>query len=372
MLGPSRSGNLRLDLRRPFRLTTCRIVGPRRSVSTPGPADESTTRATHLSSQLLTFAKGGAPVKRPTHLGQLLEKLVRFDLLGSGVVPVIRYDVSLWTAGIDVGQIQQLFSNLIVNAKQAMPNGGNLEIELENVQVEGGDPTGLERGRYVRITVTDEGTGIDEEELEQVFDPYFTTKGWGRGLGLVTAYSILQRHAGHVAVVSTSGKGTTVTLHLPAVEPSTDPVAPPLESREPCGGSDASVLVMDDDRRVINTMRLMLQALGCSVEIALGGAEAIEQYALALREGRRFDLVILDLTVPAGIGGKEALAGILECDPSAAAIVSSGYTDDPVLADPTAYGSRASVSKPFTLPQLATALQPLLGRRAIESRVRSS
>ena len=182
-------------------------------------AEGSMARATHLSSQLFTFAKGGAPMKQPTQLGPHIEHLVRFDLSGSTVRPVIRHNPELWTANVDMGQFQQLFSNLTINARQAMPDGGELHVDLENALIENPTTTGLNPGRYVRVVVRDGGTGIDEKHIEHVFEPYFSTKESGRGLGLATVYSIARRHGGQISVESKLGEGATFTLYLPACEP---------------------------------------------------------------------------------------------------------------------------------------------------------
>ena len=186
-------------------------------------AEGSMARATHLSNQLLTFAKGGAPVKEPIDLGPLIENLVRFDLSGSAVRPVIRHNPDLWTASVDIGQFQQLFSNLTINARQAMPDGGELQVELENALIENSTTNGLSPGRYVRVVVEDGGTGIDAKHMEHVFEPYFSTKESGRGLGLATVYSIVRKHGGQISVESEPGSGSTFTLYLPAGEATSQP-----------------------------------------------------------------------------------------------------------------------------------------------------
>ena len=323
-------------------------------------AEGSMTRATQLSGQLLTFAKGGAPTMEPIQLGALLEKLVRFDLSGSTVRAVVRHQPGLWTAHVDEGQMQQVFANLTINARQAMPDGGEFHVELENARMEEGAVPGLNPGEYVRVVVRDTGTGIEEKHLDQVFDPYFSTKQSGRGLGLATAYSIVTRHGGQIRVESTRGEGTTFTIYLPACKSPSPPDAQQPAPRHHSPTRDANVLLLDDDERVRETARQMIEKIGYSVVTASDGAEAIDRYKRALQDGRPFDVVILDLTIPGGMGGKDALAGILASDPDATAIVSSGYGNDPVMCKPADHGFKGVVAKPYTMQQLEAVLQQAL------------
>ena len=248
-------------------------------------AEGSMTRATQLSGQLLTFAKGGAPTMEPIQLGALLEKLVRFDLSGSTVRAVVRHQPGLWTAHVDEGQMQQVFANLTINARQAMPDGGEFHVELENARMEEGAVPGLNPGEYVRVVVRDTGTGIEEKHLDQVFDPYFSTKQSGRGLGLATAYSIVTRHGGQIRVESTRGEGTTFTIYLPACKSPSPPDAQQPAPRHHSPTRNANVLLLDDDERVRETARQMIEKIGYSVVTASDGAEAIDRYKRALQDG---------------------------------------------------------------------------------------
>jgi PAS domain S-box-containing protein len=178
-------------------------------------AGKSMGRAISLTQQLLTLSKGGAPIKESLSLGSLCEEVARFDLSGSNVMLVLNQPADLWMAKADKGQIQQVISNLTINARQAMPNGGHLYITLENATLTDRTIPVLPAGRYVRMTVRDEGTGIDPKSIDRIFDPYFTTKQTGSGLGLATTYSIIKKHGGRIEVASEFGKGATFTLYLP-------------------------------------------------------------------------------------------------------------------------------------------------------------
>ncbi len=324
-------------------------------------AEKSMGRATLLTNQLLTFAKGGEPVTESLSLGNLVEEVVHFNLSGSNVKPVITQAENLWLVKADLGQIQQVFANLTINAKQAMPDGGHLDITMENADVPQGKVSGLAAGKYIRIRVTDEGTGIDPEYLERIFDPYFTTKQTGSGLGLATTYSIINKHGGHISVESQLGQGTSFALYLPASELKD---LPEKEAQiDPSAASQtAKVLLMDDEEMIRSTVTSMLEELNYKVETASGGQQAIVLYQAALEAGRPFDLVILDLTIPGGMGGKAVAKNILKLDPAARLIVSSGYADDPVMANYPAYGFRGVVAKPYNLNKLSSALTAILGK----------
>jgi CheY-like chemotaxis protein len=317
-------------------------------------------RAVRLTKQLLTFAKGGEPVKEDVNLGALVEDVAPFDLSGSQVRLVYRQVENLWPAKVDKGQIQQVISNLTINARQAMPAGGRLYITLENVEIQEDFDLCLQHGKYVEIAVRDEGSGIDPKHLGRVFDPYFTTKQTGDGLGLATVYSIVHRHGGHISVVSELGQGTTFTLYLPASETS-----PRAESRQTAAAYPTllyptSVLLMDDQEMVRVIVSKMLTRCGYTVATAPGGREALEMYKQALANGAPFDVVIMDLTIPGGIGGKEAIKNLLAIDPQVRAIVSSGYSDDSVMTNYAEYGFKGIAPKPYTLIELQEVLTRVL------------
>lgn len=323
-------------------------------------AEKSMTRASRLASQLLTFAKGGEPIMKDVSLGKLVEEVVRFDLSGSNVMPVFSQDEDLWVAKVDNGQIQQVISNLATNANQAMPDGGHLYITLENAHLEENEISGLDQKRYIKLTVRDEGIGVRQKDLNRIFDPYFSTKHTGNGLGLATVYSIIHKHGGHISVESEFGKGTIFTLYLPVSSSKypqeTAQLAPKLSTRK----NTTRILVMDDDEMIRDATTKMLKLVGFSVETAVDGDQAITMYKDALDQGTPFDVVIMDLTIPGGVGGKDAVREILAIDPKAKAIVSSGYANDPVLANYADYGFKGIVVKPYTMSHLWDVLNGVL------------
>jgi signal transduction histidine kinase/CheY-like chemotaxis protein len=325
-------------------------------------AENSMNRATRLTMQLLTFAKGGNPVKEDVSIGALVEETVRFDLSGSNVMPVFNQADDLWMAEVDKGQTQQVFSNLTINANQAMPDGGHLYITLENADISEDVAPNLKQGKYIKATVRDEGTGIDQKYLDQIFDPYFTTKQTGSGLGLATIYSIINKHGGYIAVDSKPGKGTTFTLYLPASESQQLPETKQPAAKRSTMEQTARILVMDDEKMVRKVVTAMLEKSGYSVETADDGKQAIEMYKQSMDAGQPlpFDVVIMDITIPGGMGGKEAIKKILAIDPKARAIVSSGYADDPVMANYAEYGFKGVVSKPYTISKLQEVLGQVL------------
>jgi CheY-like chemotaxis protein len=309
---------------------------------------------------LLTFAKGGEPIKENVSLGVLVEEVARFDLSGSNVMLLYNSAADLWLANADKGQIQQVISNLTLNARQAMPDGGHLYINLENTILKADEISGLRKGKYVKVIVRDEGTGIDPQTISWIFDPYFTTKQTGHGLGLATAYSIINKHNGYIGVESELGQGTTFTIYLPA------PAAPQVSLIQPVDldssllKSSPKVLVLDDDGFILAVIPRWLKQYDCSVETTLDGKHAIELYKLSLNTGVPFDVVILDLTIPGGVGGQEVIKEILAFDPGAKAIVSSGYAEGPIMSNYYLYGFKGVLAKPYTQLQLFAALNRVL------------
>ena len=319
-----------------------------------GAAEKATERAKDLTQQLLTFSKGGAPVKQVISLEQSIRESASFALRGTAVKSAFRFAGDLWPVEADEGQMVQVFNNLIINACQAMSAGGIITIAAANVQIHARDSLPLPAGNYVKITVADQGSGIPVDHLRRIFDPYFTTKEHGSGLGLAVTYSVIRNHGGHIQVESESGVGTTFTIFLAASDRVIDVVVPVDEVRIAGKGR---VLLMDDEDVVVAVGSEMLMELGYDVEIALDGAAAIEKFAKASETGKPFDVVLLDLTIPGAMGGKEAIGYIREIDPCVWAIVSSGYSNDPVMAEFTDYGFNSVVSKPYKVAELGRALQ---------------
>lgn len=331
-------------------------------------AGRAIARAKSLTQQLLTFSKGGAPVTKAVDLAALLKESCEFALRGSNISAEYSID-DLWPAEVDSGQVDQVVSNLVINAAQAMPSGGVIRIRAENLDVTYEDRLLLEPGRYVRISVEDEGTGIPVEYHSKIFDPYFTTKSGGSGLGLATAYSIVRRHGGDLRFVSVPGVGTTFDVYLPAsntdveMETTSDMLVPSVSS--------ARILLMDDEAMIRDLAAVALGEQGYTVTLARDGEEAVAMYKNAMNQHEPFDGVILDLTVPGGMGGKEAIRRLRQIDPTVKAIVSSGYSEDPVLANYQEYGFSGVVAKPYSFTELGATLQRIVVRRAAAKEIAS-
>jgi PAS domain S-box-containing protein len=322
-------------------------------------AAKSMGTATLLTNQLLTFSKGGTPIKTRLSLIELIKEVVNFNLSGSNVKLKIKAPSHLWLANVDQGQMQQVFANLTINAKQAMPNGGHLFIDLANCELPNKAMYGLDAGKYIRINVSDEGVGIKTDNLNRIFEPYFSTKQTGSGLGLATCYSIITRHGGHIHVSSELSKGTTFTLYLPAS--TTQEIIPQKPTPTPVRQQQSGkILVMDDEQVIRETLMSMLKELSFNVEACSEGQEALNLYRQAAQQGQPFDLVILDLTIPGGVGGKETTQDILAFNPQAKIIISSGYADDQLMAEHNKYGVAGFVAKPYSLTTLREALNQVL------------
>ena len=315
-------------------------------------AENAMSRATSLTRQLLTFAKGGEPVREDVSLGEIVSEVTGFALSGSNVMPVFEQADDLWIAEVDKGQVQQVFSNLIMNANQAMPDGGHLYITLENADISKNAASNLNPGKYIKVTVQDEGIGIDQKHLDRIFDPYFSTKQAGSGLGLATVYSIINKHGGHISADSELGKGTTFTLYLPVSESRQLPKTKRPGAEPSTLGQTARILVLDDEEMVREVITEMLKISGFSVETADGGKQAIEMYKQSMDAGEPFDVVIVDLTIPGGIGGKKVVKELLTIDSEAKVIVSSGYSTDPIMANYSEYGFKGRLAKPIQMEDL--------------------
>jgi signal transduction histidine kinase len=320
-------------------------------------AEQACQRATALTQQLLTFAKGGAPVRHTVSLVELLKECVGFVLRGANVRGDIQITADLWPVDVDAGQINQVVHNVVLNAMQAMPGGGTVQVRAENVVLAAGVPFPLPEGQYAKITVQDSGCGIPEEVLANIFDPYFTTKPEGSGLGLTTAYAIVIKHEGYITIASEVGVGTSVVIYLPASQKamvSAQPHSPVLLS------GSGRILVMDDEEMIRNVLRQLLESLGYTIECVQDGTEAVAAYQRAQAAGQPFTAVILDYTIPGGMGGLETLVHLRVIDPQVTALISSGYANSPVMADWAYYGFSGVVAKPYTIAQLQEALHHVL------------
>ena len=317
-------------------------------------AETAAFQAKDLTQQLLTFSRGGVPIKKTASITDLVRETVDFTLRGSGISCDFSFPADIWTAEIDKGQISQVISNLAINSMQAMSDGGVIRIEARNVEVEPDDILPMEEGDYVRLSIEDRGIGIPEQNVPKIFDPFFTTKQEGSGLGLTSTYSIVKKHGGYIDVTSVVGEGTTFHIYLPASGERVSSLE--LEMIEPQTGQ-GRVLLMDDEEIVCRAARKMLRHLGYETELAGDGDEAIELFEEAMKSGRRFDMVIMDLTVPGRMGGKEAVEKLKAIDPGVKAVVSSGYSNDPVMADFTKYGFIDVLVKPYRLEELSRVLR---------------
>lgn len=326
--------------------------------------ESSSLRARELTTQLLSFSRGAQPVKRAASLEELVREAVNFSLSGSNVSYELKIEPKLWPVEVDPGQINQVLNNLIINADQAMPDGGRIVIELLNCAVDSRESPVLEKGRYVKLSVRDSGVGINEEHLGRIFDPYFTTKQKGSGLGLATSYTIVKRHGGDIRVESKPGKGSVFSIWLPVS--SRNPVRMKDSSTVHHGGG-SRVMVMDDEEDVRRVLGYMLDHLGYKAEFASNGAEAVQLYVNRKKQGHPFDAVIMDLTVPGGMGGIEAVRRLRQIDPDLRAIVSSGYSSESSFSDYREHGFDDSVAKPYRIGELEAALSRVLTRRVQSS-----
>ncbi len=322
-------------------------------------AEKALHMSVDLTTQLLTFSKGGKPVKKKIQLKSVVENSVKFALSGSSVDYRIRFDQDLWVVDADEGQIGQVIQNIVLNADQAMPAGGTIVIAARNVSAPvKGLSTLLAYGKYVEISVKDSGIGIPQKYISRLFDPYFTTKEKGSGLGLATSYSIVKNHGGLIDVKSQSGKGSTFFVYLPAIEAGEERfMAFPATAEAARKGR---VLVMDDEELVRNIVGIMLKTLGHEVEFAENGEEAAAKYREAMLSDRRFDIVILDLTIRGGMGGEETLRELLALDPEVKAVVSSGYADSATISEYASRGFSACLTKPYEVNALRNVLNLLL------------
>ncbi|WP_457570484.1 hybrid sensor histidine kinase/response regulator [Desulfovulcanus sp.] len=320
-------------------------------------AQNACLRARDLTQQLLTFAKGGEPVKTVFSLDDLLKESVSFLLSGSNVKYIFDLDPDLWAVNGDMGQINQVVQNLVINADQAMPSGGEIQIKARNWVVnEKENSLPLPSGKYVQVRIKDNGIGIRPQDISKIFDPYFTTKQTGSGLGLSITYSIIKKHGGHIEVRSELGQGTEFIFYLPAIEDSLHEAVEEKSEKQKRG----RILFMDDEQDLLEVTKELLEQLGHEVTCVQDGQQAVDEYIRAQKNGRPYDVVILDITVPGGMGGKEAIIKLKEFDPQVKAVVSSGYSTDPIIANHKDYGFVAGIIKPYKMDDLHDLIQRTL------------
>lgn len=326
-------------------------------------AEKASLRARDLTQQLLTFSRGGAPVKKAASIADIIKDSAAFTLSGSKVTCSFTIADDLWTVEVDEGQMSQVINNLILNAEQAMPAGGVIRVACRNVNLGPDDHLPLPPGRYILVTISDQGEGVPEEVLPRIFDPYFTTKKNGKGLGLSTVYSIVKNHDGHITVSTKTGAGSSFSIYLPAAAHIDERVSRPetevaWPENHPVRGR---ILVMDDEENIRNVVAEMLEFIGYEAILTCDGDESLRLYRQALDLGVPFDAVLMDLTIPGGMGGGEAMKILHEIDPAVKGIVSSGYSNDPILSDYTAFGFQGIITKPYKLTELRNVLERVLG-----------
>jgi len=323
-------------------------------------SENAAVSAKSLTQQLLTFSAGGTPIRKVTEVRGLLISTVNFNLTGSHVKSEFNLADDLWRAELDPGMIDQAIANLVINADQAMPGGGTLFVSAENANIPDGFRVPLKPGMYIIIRIKDQGVGIPESHIAKIFDPYFTTKQKGSGLGLSTTYSIIRSHDGYIEVDSQLEKGSTFTIYLPATR------RLPVHRREKARakpGNSQCILIMDDEEIIRKVLKRMLINLGYAVDSSSDGMEMIDKYRAAMKTDRPYELVIMDLTVVGGMGGKEAIKKLLAIDPNVKAIVSSGYSNDAIMANFRQYGFSSVIPKPYKPDELGEIVSEVLSQK---------
>ncbi|HPO24610.1 MAG TPA: PAS domain S-box protein [Arenimonas sp.] len=319
-------------------------------------AEEAALRAKDLTQQLLTFSLGGMPIKKPAAIKPVVIDAVRHSTFEARTQCDIQIPENLWLIEFDKGQFIQVLKSLLTNADQAMPQGGSIVIRGENCPIMPEDHLPLPMGDYVRLSVSDQGAGIPEDHKNRIFDPYFTTKQKGSGLGLAIAHSIVKKHNGYILVDSVLDKGTTFHLYLPAIKQQLE-IQSLGSVTESATKENKRILLMDDEELILKVTRELLSHFGYEVTCTKNGEEALEAYEQARQNDRPFAVVIMDLTIPFGMGGKETIIRLRALDPTVKAIVSSGYSTDPIMAEPHRYGFNAVATKPYKVEELLAVIK---------------
>ena len=319
-------------------------------------------KAKDLSGQLLTFAKGGVPVKKTGDIGKLINDSVKFITSGSNVKCELTIDEGLWLTSYDEIQLTQVFDNIVINAMQAMPKGGNISIYTRNIEIFD-NYQNIKDGKYIKITIDDNGPGIDSEYLDKIFDPFFTTKSTGTGLGLATTYSIIKKHEGYIFVNSKKGLGASFIIFIPVIECEANNTFDDFSlnnsilKKNLLEINNLNVLVMDDDEIILDIEKKLLEKLGYTVECVKNGEDALSTYKAHLEKGLRFDILLLDLTIKGGMGGIDTIRELKAIDFSVKAILTSGYSNDPIFDEYRKYGFSDILVKPYTIDQLKKVLE---------------
>lgn len=320
-----------------------------------------------LTSQLLSLSKGGEPIKKVTTIRDLLIDITNFTLRGSGIKPVFHIEGDLPPVKVDRTQISRIIQNILINAIEALSGKDEKKIEViaKKTRIPPSMSKFVEKDEVLEIMIKDNGPGIPEEILNHIFDPFFTTKEKGTGLGLAVSYSIIRKHGGHISVNSTPGKGTTFHMYIPVASDTYVEKGEPVINSEAEILSGLKILIMDDEEAIRDFLYDALTSKGCKVDVAKEGSEAIEKYKEALSKGEKFNLVILDLTVPGGMGGKGVIMKLRDIDPDVCAIVSSGYSDTDVMSKYKEYGFVDYLNKPYTLSLLYSTIAKIVQEKNI-------
>ena len=329
--------------------------------------EKAALRARSLTQQLLTFSRGGAPIKKITALNDIIRDTVNFALSGSNISGRFELFGELWPADADASQISHAINNIVINAREAMSEGGTITVRTENADVAGDTALPLSPGKYVKISIQDQGVGISREDMPRIFDPYYTTKEERHsGLGLAVSYFVVKKHEGHILVDSEPDVATVFSIYLPAAREKEAAVHEPA-GPVPAVEGHGRILVMDDEEIVRGVIGRILERFGYEPAFARHGMEAIDKYRDAMESGNPFDAVIMDLTVTGGMGGREAIELLRLVDPHATAIVSSGYSDDFVMSDYRKYGFNGVIAKPYRADEMSEVLAKVLSRRRVKS-----
>lgn len=327
-------------------------------------AERSSIMAKELTRQLLAFSRSSIPVKECLSVRSLLEESVKFALMGSNVRSQFNIEENIQNIEADRSQLSQVINTVVINARQAMPSGGIIKVSAENIALDDNRSIPLKKGNYVKMTIEDSGIGIPEEYLSRIFEPCFTTKQQGSGLGLAIAHSIIKKHHGFIRVESVNGEKTTVEIFFPVSQEELKRDKEYVTVKENGNHSGSGkILIMDDNTEVRTVLGRMLQHLGLEVSYADDGTIAMELYEEEMRQGKKFDIVICDLTIPGGMGGKETLGKLLEIDPEVKVVASSGYTDSPEMTDYKNLGFCGFIPKPYQLKDVGSVLKGMLKKK---------
>lgn len=340
-------------------LAKLKVKGNKELLEILSDSEKASMRAKNLTGQLLTFSQGGAPIKKAAYIDELIKNTTIFALRGSNVDYKFHFTKELWPVDVDTDQISQVINNMIINARQAMPDGGLVEISAKNINAMNEDDfLPLKDTNYVKLTIKDNGMGIPKENIHRIFDPFFSTKDSGSGLGLASAYSIIKKHDGYITVESEESSGTTFDIYLPVSKEKN--IKDSINNNDKYLKGKGKILIMDDDEDVRLVAGKLIGQLGYEVDFAIDGKKAIKKYNEAKEAKKPFDLIIMDLTIPGGMGGKEAIERLLKIDPKIKAIVSSGYHNDPIVANYKKHGFKGFINKPYTIEELSLILHNLM------------